>query len=95
MDKINWTKGDLEIRTTEKGIDKTYPYVELIKWFETSSGKRCCYVVAYFHRDSDGYYNLIFVGDRPFSDIAEIDIQEVWKELFLTQLMLNGDSEGI
>lgn len=93
MDSINWKKGDLEIRTIEKGIDRTYPYVELIKWNSTDGEKRWCYVVAYFRRDSDGYYNLIFVGDRPFTDIAELDVQEVWKELFLTQLMLNGDKE--
>lgn len=91
MDKINWKKGDLEIRTMEN--DKPYPYVELVKWDTTDSGRRYCYTVAYFRRDSDGYYSLNFVGDRPFTDIAELDVQSVWKELFLTQLMLNGSGE--
>ncbi len=92
MDSINWRKGDLEI-ITNNHRDNGYPYVELVKHFTTSSGRECVYVVAYFHRDSDGYYNLIFVGDRPFTDIAEIDIQDVWKELFLTQMMLSGDNK--
>ncbi len=92
MDSINWRKGDLEIVTREHR-DKKYPYVELVKHCTTPEGREYIYVVAYFHRDSDGYYSLIFVGDRPFTDIAELEIQEVWKELFLTQMMLSGDKE--
>ena len=91
MDKINWKKDDFEIRTSDS-VDG-YPYVELVKWTENDDGRKYCYVVAYFHRNNDGDYTLHFVGDRPFTDIAEMDIAEIWKELFLTQIMLSGGEE--
>ena len=84
--EIGWKKGDFEIRTTQR--DDKRPYIELVKWDETDNGRRYCYVIAYFHYDSDGYASLHFVGDRPFRDISEMDIQEIWKELFLTQMMI-------
>lgn len=91
MFKVNWQKNDMEIRTTEN-LDG-FPYVELIKWNTDDNGRRYCYTLAFFRRDSDGYYSLVFVGDRPFTDIAEIDIQDVWKELFLTQMMLESGTK--
>jgi hypothetical protein len=83
---LGWKKGDLEVRTTT-GV-RGEPYVELIKWEKTDSGRRTCITLAYFHKNRDGYVELHFVGDRPFKEIAEIDINECWKELWLTQMML-------
>jgi len=87
--EVNWKKGEFEVRTTRD--IKGEPKAELVKWDTTQAGKEYCFVLAYFHRDSDGYYNLIFVGDRPFRYLADIDIADIWRELFMTQLMLNGD----
>lgn len=87
MFEVNWKKDDLEIRTIDHS--KGYPYVELVKW-EDEGDRRYCFTLAYFSRNNDGYYSLVFVGDRPFKFIAEIDINNVWKELFLTQMMLES-----
>lgn len=90
VDSINWTKGDFEIRTVSS-LENGEPYVELIKWTTDEHGRRYCFTLAYFRKNSDGDASLIFVGDRPFRYIADIDINEVWKELFLTQLILQGE----
>ena len=83
---LNWKKGDFEVRTTTDFNGDNY--TELIKWKEDSSGRKFCFTLAYFHKNSDGNVSLNFVDDRPFTELAEIDINEIWKELFLTQLML-------
>ncbi len=88
VNSINWTKGDLEIRTTQS-VDNE-PYVELIKWNTDENGRRWCFTLAYFRKNSDGDASLVFVSDRPFKEIAEIDINDVWKELWLTCLLLQG-----
>lgn len=89
VNSINWTKGDFEVRTVTSYQDNE-PYVELVKWNIDDNGRRWCYTLAYFRKNKDGDVSLIFVGDRPFKDIAEIDINEIWKELFLSQLILQG-----
>ncbi len=88
VNSISWGKGDLEVRTTT-GVSGN-PYVELIKWTEADNGRRTCITLAYFHKNRDGYVELHFVGDRPFTEIAEIDINKAWKELWLTQMLLEG-----
>lgn len=88
--KLNWKKGNYEVRTVEGFNGK--PYVELVKWKEDSNGRNFCYTVAYFSRDSEGY-SLRFVGDRPFNDIANEDIQEVWYELWMSLAVLNKNFE--
>lgn len=90
MENISWKKDDFEIRTVNR-FDDGKPYVELVKWDEDSDGRRYCYTLAYFQRSSEGNYSLIFVSDRPFRHIAEIDIASIWKQLFLTQLMLEDE----
>ena len=91
MDKINWTKGDFEIRTTASVNGE--PYVELIKWNIDSYGRRYCFTLAYFSKNSDGDVRLYFVGDRPFTEIADININDIWKELFLTQMLLEDKDD--
>lgn len=88
VNEFNWKKGDLEVRTTSSVNGE--PYVELVKWNTDENGRRWCFVLAYFHKSKEGNVSLNFVSDRPFQEIAEIDINEVWKELWLSCLMLEG-----
>lgn len=89
VNSINWKKGDLEVRTTVGVAGQ--PYVELIKNKQSDDGRVYSITLAYFHKNRDGYVELHFVGDRPFTEIAEIDINEAWKELWLTQMLLEGE----
>ena len=91
VNSISWKKGDLEVRTTTGVFGN--PYVELIRWIEADNGRRRCITLAYFHKNGDGYVELHFVGDRPFKEIAEIDVNEAWKELWLTQMLLEGKED--
>lgn len=88
--ELNWKKGNYEVRTTT-GVNGQ-PYVELIKMLD-HDGRRTCITLAYFHKDSDGYVTLRFVGDRPFTEIAGLDINEVWRELWLSMWMLEGNED--
>lgn len=90
--ELGWKKGDLEVRTTTSYASGE-PYVELIKWNTDENGRRYCFTLAYFHKSKEGNVSLHFVGDRPFNEIAEIDINDVWKELWLSCLFLEGDCE--
>lgn len=78
---FNWKYKEFEIRTTN--MNGIAPYVELIK-YRSSDDKTSpyCYTLAYYQWNEEGG-ELIFVGDRPFEDIAEIDIQPIWKQLWL------------
>lgn len=91
VNEFNWKKGDLEVRTTSSVSGE--PYCELIKWNTDENGRRWCFTLAYFHKSKEGNVSLNFVSDRPFREIAEIDINEVWKELWLSCLMLEGREE--
>lgn len=87
MFEINWKYEDFEIRTTQ-GFDKqTLPYIELVKWVYSENEKPYCFVLAYYKWDREGG-ELSFVGNRPFECIAEIDIQPIWKQLWLACKML-------
>ncbi len=88
---LNWTKGDLEVRTTTSVMGE--PYIELVRWQTDENGRRYCFTLAYFHKNKEGYVELHFVGDRPFNEIAEIDINDVWKELWLSCLFLSDKNE--
>ena len=90
MFEFNWQYKDFEIRTKRyydrDGKEMGFPYVELIKWY-MYKGRRTCFTLAYFHEDDEGF-ELHFVGDRPFEEIAEIDISPIWKQLWLAGEML-------
>ena len=90
--EFDWKFKDFEIKTTHGNRG---PYIELIKWYTTSNGKRGCFSLAYWTKDSDGYYELNFLGNRPFEEIAEIDISPIWKQLFLAQKMFEDAVEKI
>ena len=84
--ELNWKKGDFEVRTTQ--VLDGEPYVELIKWQTDGLGRRYCFTLAYFRKSKEGNVSLCFVNDRPFEELAEIDINSIWKELFLTEKIL-------
>lgn len=83
---FDWKYKDFEIRTTPSIIGGE-PYIELLKWDKTESGKEYCFTLAYWYKDDEGY-ELHFVGDRPLEYISELNISEIWKQLFLAQQML-------
>ena len=89
---INWTKGDFEVRSVTS-VRTNEPYVELVKWNTDSEGRRWCFTLAYFTKSREGNVSLNFVNDRPFKELAEIDINSIWKQLFLSQMMLEDDEE--
>ena len=43
---------------------------ELVRWYkaEKAEERNYCYVVAFFDKDKEGYYDLRTVGDRFFED---------------------------
>lgn len=88
---ISWRKGELEINTSPDANGN--PHVTLLKHYLTPEGRDYVCTLAYFHKDRDGYVSLIFVNDRPFTEISDININDVWKELFLTQMMLEGKED--
>ena len=85
--KFSWQYKDFEIRTTTRLSSKT-PYLELVKWeYDKRRGQNYCYTLASYHWDDEGG-ELHFVGDRPFRDIAELDLTPIWKQLWLACDML-------
>ena len=90
---FSWKFKDFEIRTVHSYGKNNLPYVELVKWQESPTGKRNCFTLAYWHRNKDGEYELHFVGKRPLEYIAEIDVSEIWKQLCLAQAMFE-DAEN-
>lgn len=91
--EFDWKFGDFEIRTARRIFGDNEPYIELIKCYEDERGRRSCYTLAYFHVDKDNDVELHFVGDRPFKEIADIDIGKIWKQLWYAQEMLQ-DAEN-
>lgn len=86
MFDFNWKHKDFEIKTTHTFGSVNDPYIELIKWCNKND-KRYCFTLAYYRWNDDGG-ELIFVGNRPFEEIAEIDVQPIWKQLWLACKML-------
>ena len=87
---FHWKYNEFEIRTIQThyiDTNKTLPYIELVKWIYKENEKPYCFTLAYYKWDSEGG-ELIFVGNRPFEFIAEIDIQIIWKQLWLACKML-------
>ena len=87
MFEINWKYENYEIRTIQNPDKKTLPYIELVKWIYEENQKPHCFVLASYHWDSEGG-ELRFIGNRPFEYIAELDIQVIWKQLWLACEMI-------
>ena len=86
MFEFNWKFKDYEIRTTHSYGEKPVPYLELVKWY-WHNNRQYCYTLAYWYKNQDDGYELHFVGDRPLSDIGELDIGTIWRQLYLAQQM--------
>lgn len=82
---FHWKYKDFEIRSTPY-FSTGLPYVELVKW-DTDGRRPYCYTLASYRWDEEGG-ELHFVGDRPFRDIADIDLTPIWKQLWLACDML-------
>jgi len=87
MFEINWKYADYEIRTYKSSDANTLPFIELVKWFYEENQKPHCIVLASYEWDSEGG-ELHFVGNRPFEYIADLDIQVIWKQLWLACEMI-------
>lgn len=85
--EFNWRYAGFEIRTTH-GLRSNEPYVELVKHDTDRNGRDYVFTLAYWHIDDEGA-ELRFVGDRPFEYIAEIDINKIWKQMWLAGEMMN------
>lgn len=81
--KFSWEYKDFEIRTSQETMGQK-PTVELVQW---QADHKYCIVVAIYHWDNEGG-ELRFVGNRPFEQIAEMDLQPIWKQLWLACAML-------
>lgn len=82
--EFSWKYKDFEIRTTNS-FSTGEPYIELVKHETSESGRDYVFTLAYFHRSKDCCYELHFVGDRPLRYIADIDVSEIWRQLWLAQ----------
>lgn len=97
---FNWEfeglSGDFIIRTRHESgdkrndkLDKQCP-IELLKRFPGGN----TYVVAWFRLDSEGNYNLQFVGNRPMKDITSAEMAAIWEQLQAAQTMLDAFSNA-
>lgn len=90
---FNWSYKDYSLHACPKGLtrfdNEPNETIDLVKWTTDSDGKRYCYSLAYWRKDSEGYY-LHFVGNRPFKNIDPEDVEIVWKALGIAQKVLDG-----
>jgi hypothetical protein len=86
---------DYEIRACPKRLARVSPdeineTIDFVKWSKDSkTGRDYCFSIAYFKRDSEGYY-LHFVGRRPFDYIDHEDIGTLWELLKTAQGVLDN-----
>jgi hypothetical protein len=68
--------GDLELRSCDENLlqRKALVTLEIIRWNKQDKGTDYCFVVAMWRHDREGYYNLEFIGDRPF----DVDRKTFW-----------------
>lgn len=62
--------------------------VDFVKWEIDSTGRKYCFSLAYFERNSEGYH-LHFVGSRMFEYIASEDVKVLWRALEQAQEILD------
>lgn len=74
--KFTFRIDDLELRSCGEHLllDCEHNTAEIIQWDKTINDEVYCCVVAYWQKDSEGYY-LRFVGDRPFNTNKEVFMQ--------------------
>ena len=85
--EFHWKYGDFEINVSHN-LSTKLPYIDLVKWVYPDDNKKpYCYSLAYYEWNDEGG-ELHFVGNRPFEDIAEVDLTPIWKQLWLACKML-------
>ena len=92
--EFNWSYKDYELQACPRRLvrledDEPNETIDFIKYDTDSNGKRHCYSLAYWKKDSEGYY-LHFVGSRPFEHIELEDLEVVWKAMNVAQKVLDG-----
>ena len=73
---VKYRVGDLELRLNDipKEQQKLHsPYSEIVQW-----GNECCWTIATFEYDNDGYPELKYCGNRP------LDLNKEQQNIFLT-----------
>ena len=75
MKEISFRIGNLEVRKRTT----VNPYLEIVQWEEET-----CWTIAYWSRHKDGYYQMQFIGNRPFDERVD------WKDF--GQLAKTGQS---
>ena len=84
--KFEWEYDDFCVRTAHRADGS--PYVELVKYYDGSSGRRNCYTIAYWIKGKEGW-DLRFVGDRML-ELSQLRIEKVWAQLCAAQIMLQA-----
>ena len=62
--------GDLELRSCDEDLLQRGKHIkaEIVKWTSNDT----CYLIAVYNQDNDGYFDLKFVGNRPFDADQEM-----------------------
>ena len=92
--EFRWKYKNYVLRACPKRLARFFPEepnetIDFVLWQKDDKGKDYCFSLAYFRKDSEGYY-LHFVGNRPFQYIAEEDVPYVWKALNAAQTVLDA-----
>jgi hypothetical protein len=78
--KVNYRIGNLELRLNDvpkEELKLHSPYSEIVQW-SGNTEKHCCWTIATFEYDSDGYPELHYCGDRPLQlDKAQQEIFQI------------------
>lgn len=83
MKTINFKIENIELRKTSL---HSYPYYEIVKWFQREKCKTCI-TLLYWIYDKEGIWEIKFVGDRPFTE--EVNPKDLWKLMTIGQDLLN------
>lgn len=84
---------DYELRACPKHLARFSPdekneTIDFVKWATNENGRKYCFSLAHFVRDSEGYY-LKFVGSRMFEYVPAEDVEILWSALKYAQEILD------
>lgn len=90
---FNWKYKDYELRACPARLvrfdNESNETINLIMWKTNPNGKKTCFSLAYWIKNSEGY-DLKFVGNRPFECIEPEDIRIIWKAIGIAQKTLDA-----
>ena len=83
MKKFSYKIDDLELRSCNNHLlsKGKHERAEIVKWFEPES----CYTVAYWKKNSDKKFDLVFVGDEFLKENKNI----IWSLIEIGQKRLD------